>query len=242
MATICGRFTLSFDGSGLLHAYVATSHDRSTEWEPTYSIAPRTKAPVVREFVDDDGEMHRVLELARWGLHPSWAKDKGPRPINARLETIATNGMFRGPFSRGRAVVPMTGYYEWVEADDGGKDAFFIHHPDGDLLHAAGLTSARRSDDGVSWDVTFTVVTREARDAGGEVHDRMPTFLTDDALDEWLAPGKLEKDQKEPLLGHLDNVSTAVAGQLVKRPVDRQVNNVRTLDRSDPGLIEPLSR
>ncbi|MFC5273029.1 SOS response-associated peptidase [Brachybacterium sacelli] len=241
MATICGRFTLSYDGAGLLHAYTATSDDRAAEWEPTYSIAPRTKAPVVREFVDDDGEMHRVLELARWGLHPSWAKDKGPRPINARLETIATNGMFRGPFSSGRAVVPMTGYYEWVAADDG-KDPYFIHHPNGGLLHAAGLTAARKAEDGESWDITFTIVTREARDAGGEVHDRMPVFLTDDALEEWLAPGKLEKDQKEPLLGLLEDVSTAIAGQLVTRPVDRQVNNVRTLDRSDPSLIEPLPR
>ena len=79
-----------------------------------WNIAPTHTVPVVREFVDDDGEVQRSLELARWGLYPAWAKDKGPRPINARLETIATNGMFRGPFSSGRAIVPMTGYYEWV--------------------------------------------------------------------------------------------------------------------------------
>lgn len=109
---MCGGFTLQFDGAGLLHAYLATSDDRAGEWKPIYSIAPRTKAPVVREFLDDDGEVQRRLELARWGLHPSWAKDKGPRPINARMETIATNGMFRGPFSSARAVVPMTSYYE----------------------------------------------------------------------------------------------------------------------------------
>src|SRR5690625_6756843 len=81
---MCGRFSLQFDGAGLLHAYVATSDDRAGEWEPIYSIAPRTKAPVVREFIDDGGEVQRRLERARWGLHPSWAKDKGPRPINAR--------------------------------------------------------------------------------------------------------------------------------------------------------------
>ena len=237
---MCGRFTLAFDGDGLLHAYLATSQDRVAEWEPVYSIAPRTKAPLVREFVDDEGELHRTLEMARWGLHPSWAKGKGPRPINARLETIATNGMFRGPFSSGRAVVPMTGYYEWVEAEDGGKDPFFIHHPDGELLHAAGLTAARKSEDGEGWDVTFTIVTREARDAGGEVHDRMPVFLTKEAAGEWLAPGKLEAEQKDPLLAMIDEVSATVAGRLETYAVDRQVNNVRTLDRTDPSLIAPL--
>ena len=237
---MCGRFTLVFDGDGLLRAYLATSQDRAAEWDPVYSIAPRTKAPVVREFVDDEGELQRSLELARWGLHPSWAKDKGPRPINARLETIATNGMFRGPFSSGRAVVPMTGYYEWVEAEDGGKDPFFIHHPDGELLHAAGVTAASKSEDGGGWDVTFTIVTREARDAGGEVHDRMPVFLTEEAVGEWLAPGKLEAEQKDPLLAMIDEVSATVAGRLETYAVDRQVNNVRTLDRTDPSLIAPL--
>lgn len=74
------------NGDGLLRSYVATSDDRAAQWEPTYSIAPRTKAPVVREFVDEDGASHRTLELARWGLHPAWAKDKGPRPINAALQ------------------------------------------------------------------------------------------------------------------------------------------------------------
>lgn len=237
---MCGRFSLQFDGAGLLHAYVATSDDRAGEWEPIYSIAPRTKAPVVREFVDDEGELQRRLELARWGLHPSWAKDKGPRPINARMETIATNGMFRGPFSSARAVVPMTSYYEWVEAEDGGKDPYVIHHPDGKLLHAAGLTAARKAEDGESWDITFTIVTREARDAGGKVHDRMPVFLTEDAVGEWIVPGKLEPEQKDPLLAMIDDVSTTVASELETYAVDRQVNNVRTLDRTDPSLVEPL--
>lgn len=239
---MCGRFVLQLDGTGLVHSYVATKQDRAGEWEPVYSVAPRTKAPVVREYVDDEGEVQRTLELARWGLHPSWAKDKGPRPINARLETIATNGMFRGSFSSGRAVVPMTGYYEWVEAGDGGKDPFFIHHPDGELLHAAGLTAARKSEDGESWDVTFTIVTREARDAGGEVHDRMPVFLTEETVQEWLVPGKLEAEQKDPLLAQLDAASTTIAGDLVTVPVDRKVNNVRTLDRSDASLVEPVDR
>jgi len=107
-------------------------------------------------------------------------------------------------------------------------------------LHAAGLTAARKSEDGEGWDVTFTIVTREARDAGGEVHDRMPVFLTEEAVGEWLAPGKLEAEQKDPLLAMIDEVSATVAGRLETYAVDRQVNNVRTLDRTDPSLIAPL--
>lgn len=88
--------------------------------------------------------------------------------------------------------------------------------------------------------MSFTVITREARDAGGEVHDRMPAFLTDDAIGAWLVPGKLDAEEKVPLLDRLGKVSTEIAGQLVTRAVDRQVNNVRTLDRQDPSLVEPV--
>lgn len=59
-------------------------------------------------------------------------------------------------------------------------------------------------------------------------------------MSEWLAPGKLEKDERENLHGILGDLSEKIAGSLVTHPVDRAVNNVRTLDRKDPSLIAPL--
>jgi len=84
-----------------------------------------------------------------------------------------------------------------------------------------------------NWGISASVIS-------GEVHDRMPVFLTDEAVGEWLAPGKLEPEQKDPLLAMIDDVSSSVAGELETYAVDRQVNNVRTLERTDPSLIEPL--
>ena len=108
-------------------------------------------------------------------------------------------------------------------------------------LELARWVLARKATDGDGLDVTFTIVTREARDASGEVHERMPAFLTENAVADWLVPGKLEREQKDPLLAPADQVSTpAMAAELVTVPVDRQVNNVRTLDRTDPSLIAPL--
>ena len=52
---MCGRFTLALDGQGLLRSYVATSDDGAGEWDPVLSVSPRTKAPVVREFLDEAG-------------------------------------------------------------------------------------------------------------------------------------------------------------------------------------------
>lgn len=234
---MCGRYVLGVDSAGLMRAYAAQPA-KAFDWEPVFSVAPRTKAPVVREHVDDEGELQRTVEFARWGFKPAWAKDKGPRPINARFETAHTNGMFRAGFASSRAVVPMTGYYEWVEMDDG-KQPYFVHATGGELLHAAGLTTAEQNSDG-DWNVSFTIITREAKDAAGDVHDRMPAFLDDGLIGEWLAPGKLEKDEREHLHGVLGDVSETVAASLVTHPVDRTVNNVRTLDRSDSGLIAPI--
>lgn len=234
---MCGRYVLEIDADGLLRSYAAQPA-KTFDWGPVFSIAPRTKAPVVREHIDDGGQVHRTLEYARWGFKPAWAKEKGPRPINARFETAHTNGMFRAAYASSRTVVPMSGYYEWVEMDDG-KQPYYVHAADERLLHAAGLTTAEQNADG-DWDVTFTIITREARDAAGDVHDRMPAFLDEDLMAEWLAPGKLEKDEREQLHGALGDVSEKIAAALVTHPVAQAVNNVRTLDRNDPALIAPL--
>ncbi|MGP5684033.1 SOS response-associated peptidase [Brachybacterium alimentarium] len=234
---MCGRYVLEVDAHGLMRAYAAQP-SKEFDWDPVFSVAPRTKAPVVREHVDEDGELQRTLEFARWGFLPAWAKDKGPRPINARFETAATNGMFRAAFASSRAVVPMSGYYEWVDTESG-KQPYYVHATDEHQLHAAGLTTALKADEG-GWDVTFTIITREAKDAAGDVHDRMPAFLDEDLMTEWLAPGKLDADDRERLHGALGDVSERLAAELITHPVDRAVNNVRTLDRTDPSLIAPL--
>ena len=115
---VSAHFT-RIDRMGLLHSYAAHPQ-KDFDWEPVFSVAPRTKAPVVREHYDEEmGEVQRTVEFARWGFKPAWAKEMGPRPIKARFETAHTNGMFRAGFASSRAVVPMTGYFEWVEMDDG---------------------------------------------------------------------------------------------------------------------------
>lgn len=127
---------------------------------------------------------------------------------------------------------------------DGGRQAepYYLHPENsapGEVLHAAGLTTAEQNDED-GWDVSFTIITREAKDAAGEVHDRMPAFLDEELMVEWLAPGKLEKDEREHLHGLLGAVSEKIAGLLITHPVDRAVNNVRTLGRKDSGLIAPV--
>ena len=230
---MCGRFVVPSTTDELLSVFDATG-DNAADWKPSYSVAPTDPAPIVREWIHDE-TMQRDLELASWGLKPGWAKPGGPAPINARLESVASNGMFRSAFASQRCLVPMAGYYEWQQMDDG-KQPYFIHS-DGDVLAAAGLYAARQEGD--VWKISFAIITRAARDASGEIHDRMPVFLTPDVWEQWLRPEKIT--DKEEDLSMLDRSSIAIAKTVTAYPVARRVNYVRTLNREDPGLIEPAS-
>ena len=85
----------------------------------TYNGAPTQNLAVVR--LDPEGR--RSLDLMRWGLIPSWAKDKaiGPRLINAMAETVATKPAFRDAFRRRRCLVPVDFFYEWQKTGGAGE-------------------------------------------------------------------------------------------------------------------------
>lgn len=208
-----------------------------TDWQATFSIPPTATAPIVRDHVDDQGTLEREVEPARWGLKPFFMKDS-PKPgfHNARLETVAEKPSFRTAFTKRRALVPMNGYYEWVPGP--GKSSRTPSTGEG-TLSAAGLYEVTRND-ADTWDVTYTIITTEARDASGEVHDRMPVFLTPEAWDAWLTPDELTKSDKADLLGLLADQSTAVASTLTTFPASMRINNVRTADPHDPTLLEPV--
>lgn len=66
----------------------------------------------------------------------------------------------------------------------------------------------------------------------------MPVLLSPTVWDRWLDPEKVT--DKEAMIDVLDTESKAAASTLRTYPVSRAVNNVRTLDRTDPGLATPL--
>ena len=193
----------------------------------------------------------RVIDAAVWDFHPAFVKESKRPQFNARIETVTTSGMWKGAFASNRCIVPMRGYYEWTERLPSGAQAgaakpvkipYFIHG-EVPLLAAAGLATARKvpsESGGDEWEVSTVIITREARDASGAVHDRMPAFLTPDLYDRWLDPAKISDDgERDDLLATLDRVSTEVASTITTYEVDRRVNNSRTVDPQDATLIEP---
>ncbi|MET0725252.1 MAG: SOS response-associated peptidase [Leifsonia sp.] len=234
---MCGRFANDSETNELIEEFVAQGNDYR-DWRPQYSIAPTDVVPIVRERQNKEtGEIIRSIEPAAWDFHPAFLKEAKRPQFNARIETVATNGLWKGAFASGRCIVPMRGYYEW-DGEPGNKRAHFIHGRQ-PILAAAGICTARKVDD--EWVVSTAIITREARDASGEVHDRMPVFLQRDAWDEFLSPGKLDDGGKQGMLALLEAQSTAVAATITTYEVDRRVNNSRTVDPADATLIEPIA-
>lgn len=235
---MCGRFAMDRETNDLIEEFVLDGND-FRDWRVSYSIAPTDVVPMIRERRDKvTGEVARTVQPAVWDFHPAFMKDSKRPQFNARIEALATNGLWKGAFASSRCIVPMRGYYEWVERA-GVKYPYFIHGRS-PLLAAAGICTARKV--GEEWEVSTAIITREARDASGEVHDRMPAFLTPDVYGEWLSPAKLEDEShRDGMLSMLRDVSAGVASTITTYEVDRKVNNSRTVDPADPTDIAPVA-
>jgi putative SOS response-associated peptidase YedK len=123
----------------------------------------------------------------KWGLVPWFADDakSGPRAINARAETIATNRTFREPFQRRRCLVVADGFYEWRRI---GTERFPMYFR---------LRSRRPFVFAGVWDrwkppageplVSCAIVTCAANGLVAPIHDRMPVIVPGHERDRWLA-------------------------------------------------------
>ncbi len=111
--------------------------------------------------------------------------------INARRESVLDKPAYRRAARSRRCLLPADGYYEWYvteQVDAKGKPVkqpFYIHPADGSVLAMAGLYEiwvdpTRAEDDPERFRWTCTVLTTEAEDDLGRIHDRMPLLIEPD--------------------------------------------------------------
>ncbi|MGD0808542.1 MAG: SOS response-associated peptidase [Acidimicrobiales bacterium] len=136
----------------------------------------------------------RKLRALRWGLVPSWANDPkiGSRLINARCESLREKPAFRSLISTRRALVPVSGFYEWRRPAPGApglKQAFYFRRADGGPLVFAGLWDLWIDNEGQALR-SCTIITTASNNTLAPVHHRMPVVLPEQTWDEWLTPGQ----------------------------------------------------
>lgn len=247
---MCGRFVSARKRLELLEEFAATRDAVAADRDPDYNVAPTKRIYAVmaeREGHADSPAAPpasrppgRELRLVRWGLVPSWAKDTsgGARMINARSETVAVKPAFRAAFAKRRCLIPADGYYEWM-TEGKAKKPFYIYRADGGILAFAGIYELWRNslvpeDHEDAWHWSASVITTQAADEIGRIHDRTPMIIAPDDWADWLDPANRDK---ELLLSVMRPAPHSGAGGLASYPVSSAVNSVRN---NGPSLIEPL--
>ncbi|HTJ75462.1 MAG TPA: SOS response-associated peptidase [Acidimicrobiales bacterium] len=221
---MCGRIVVARP-TDVLAGFFGVTDVVAGEREPSWNVTPGAEILAVAGT-----RSGRRLGTMGWGLVPSWLADPagGPRPINARVETIVDNGMFAESLARRRCLVVVDGFYEWRRPVGGPKQPYYLDLADGseDPFALAGI-----------WDrnagaVTCAVVTCPADENLTWLHDRMPVRLAPDRWDAWLDPAAHDVDELLRLL------HAGPAVPLRARPVGPRVNSARN---DGPDLVTVLS-
>jgi putative SOS response-associated peptidase YedK len=249
---MCGRYATARDPADLIEEFGVDRDMVDEQLAPNYNVAPTDPVYAVVERLNKEQPREppqRQLRIVRWGLVPSWAKDRkiASKLINARSETLSEKPAFRRAFATRRCLLPADGYYEWYTDDPADsaadtprgkrpKQPYFIRNRGGGVLPMAGLYEFWRDPaaepDVDPWLVSSTVITTEATDDIGRIHDRMPMLVEPENWTRWLDPRIDDVEMLRSLL------VPAAAGRLEAYPVSTQVNDVRN---NGSQLIEPVA-
>ncbi len=219
---MCGRYSQTNSLKTILSFFGVSSlglgHGSDQPASPAgrgYNIAPSQLAPVILNV-----EGTRVLDLYRWGLIPSWAKDMkiGNKMINARCETVDEKPSFRRLVNKRRCLVPADGFYEWQKSEDGkSKTPMRIMMKSEAPFAFAGLWDEWRDAEGRPLR-SYTILTTWANPLLKKVHNRMPVILRPEGIDPWLDPGVPLDEVARGFFPYPDH-------EMVYYPVSKAVNS-----------------
>ena len=241
---MCGRISLYTPPARVARLFHATLAEGAEDRpRPLWNIGPTSPVLGVHTHRQPDApdraveggeEPRRLLDLFRWGLVPSWAKDLsgGSRLFNARAETVDSKPSFRAAFRRRRLLVPADGFFEWHAGPGGRRRPHYFHRVDGTPMALAGVWEVwrdPRDPDGAPVQSCAIITTRAGPDMEG-IHDRMPVVLDPEMLDLWLDPTS-EAEELKALL------RATRPGTLAHHLVDPRMGNVR---HDDPSAIAEL--
>lgn len=224
---MCGRYVSVSTPEQLAEAF-EVDRIATPDQGRRFNVAPTLDVYAVIERDDE-----RRLGTMRWGFVPHWSKSpKGRAPINARIETVATNGMFARAFERRRCILPADGFYEWQEREGSDrKQPWYIHDPDDRPLGFAGIWTVWRDPGDEDAEPVFStaIVTTEAKGEMVRLHERMPVILPPTLHRDWLTASE---DDAPHLLRAIQHMPVPA---LRAHTITDRVNNVRN---DAPDLVE----
>jgi putative SOS response-associated peptidase YedK len=176
---MCSRYRLT-SSPDVVRAFLATANEEA--FPPRNDIAPTQPVHVAR--LDQRGV--RRLDLVRWGLIPSWAKD--PRALallfNARAETALEKPTYRAGMRYRRCLVPADGYYEWT-GPKGNRQPYLVELLKPGPIAFAGVWDHWLGADGSEME-SMAILTVAAGPDVAVLSERMPAILPPEHFEAWL--------------------------------------------------------
>jgi len=207
---MCGRYSVQKKTLLVANGLVKKNINVDLE-QDNFNCAPGGKYPCIKSATNG-----KYLEMTVFGILPSWAKPDFRRLHNARLEGIETKVSFKKLIVNSRAVIPITGFYEWAKEDDK-KMPYYFNRTDDQDIFLAGI-----HDNG-----QFTIITREATEENSKVHHRQPVIISKSQINNYF---NLNNNAVEFL-------NSVKAPELKFKKVSTDVNNP---SKNDATLINPV--
>jgi putative SOS response-associated peptidase YedK len=223
---VCGRVTSTMDRDEVVEL-MAVRDVEAPRLPPSCNVAPSRPLYTVV-----GGERGRVLTTSRWGISRG-PTASGTGVFNVRAESLAGHRAFGGLVARQRALVVVSGFYEWRPAEPDGRrprQPFYFHPAGGGLLALAALWERADGQAG-GCGRRCAILTAPAKGVVAPVHHRMPLALGPEPWEEWLSPRPLP-------YGRLGEILGAPDGMFACHPVHDAVNSVAN---DGPGLVLPAS-
>ncbi len=183
---MCGRFVVTNPVAKTKSIVKTAIKVEDTE---NYNAHPYQQLPVIKKYTNGN-----TLELMKWGLVPSWAKQKEFKPlINARLETIDEKISFKKHIKLHRCIAVADGFYEW-RREGKTKIPFYFLRDDKKMMFIAGIFE----------DNQFCLITEHAAENVKEIHHRQPVIINEKDINNYLNlqidGSNFLKDAKKPKL------------------------------------------
>lgn len=221
---MCGRFNVTSDPlTDLFMDLVGQKYPG----EDNHNTAPMSKAWIIREKTEESNEHTEKLSThplepaqAQWWLVPFWTKERSTKysMFNARSENLRKSPAFREPYKRRRCIVPITGFYEWINRN-GIRQPYYITDQAQEGLLLAGIWD-RWFENQDSWLDSFAIITTQVVPTLKFLHHRQPVMFNREQALQWVdstTPGEA-----------LDALCKSQLPQdLTVKPVSEYVNNAR---------------
>jgi len=207
---MCGRYSVQKKTLLVANGLVKKNINVDLE-QDNFNCAPGGKYPCIKSATNG-----KYLEMTVFGILPSWAKPDFRRLHNARLEGIETKVSFKKLIVNSRAIICLTGFYEWQKINEKKVPYYFTRSDDQDLF-ACGI-----HDNG-----QFTIITRPATSENAVVHHRQPVIISKSQINNYF---NLNNNAVEFL-------NSVKAPELKFHKVSTDVNNP---SKNDATLINPV--